>query len=87
MFYSILKCFVEKKDIIYIYSKNFENKMFMKIDMRSYVGCKILQKATFNEEKNKGIFFNLVFFIDEMNFKNSKMLLTCITNNIFLIFH
>jgi hypothetical protein len=50
--------------------------MFMKIvrpcwllNMRSYVGCKILHKVTLNEEKNKGKLLNLIFFIDVMSIK------------------
>ncbi len=55
--------------------------------MRSYVGCKILHKVTLNEEKTKDFFFNLVFFIVVMSKTYSEMLLTCITNNVTLIFH
>jgi hypothetical protein len=75
-------------------TKKFENKMFLKIvrpcwlvNMRSYVGCKILHKVTLNEEKNKGNFFYLVFFIDIMSKKYFNMLLTCSTNNVFISFH
>jgi len=78
---SILKCFVKKKDgkDIYIYTKKFENKMFMKIvrpcwllNMRYYVGCKIVHKVTLNEEKNKEKKFNLIFFIDVLSINIQK---------------
>jgi hypothetical protein len=42
------------------------------LNMRSYVGCKNLHKVTLNEEKNKGNFFNLIFFLDVMNKKKFK---------------
>jgi hypothetical protein len=51
------------------YTKKFENKTFMKIirpcwlvNMRCYVGCKILHKVTLNEEKKKEFFIFLVFY-------------------------
>jgi hypothetical protein len=53
--------------------------MFMKIvrlcwllNMRSYVGCKILHKVTLNEENNKRKNFNLIFFIDVMSINIQK---------------